>query len=85
MTYTSPLAKIPNAHFSVPFSRLWILSKKWRGCENKARYIAHSRMGSIVRVGPREISIDCIEGVQTIYRSSFEKDVWYARAFRGYK
>ena len=32
----------------------------------------------------RELSIDCIEdGVRTIYGSNFDKDVWYAGAFRG--
>ena len=81
----SPLRKIPNAHFCAPFSRVWILWIKWSGQENARRLQAHNTFGTVVRVGPRELSINCIDnGVQTIYRD-FEKPVWYAKAFSNYR
>ncbi len=83
-SYFSPLASLPNAHATAPFSRLWLLAMKYRGRENRARFDAHKRLGKFVRIGPREVSVDCIEdGVKVVYRGEFEKDEWYARAFRG--
>ena len=83
-SYFSPLSSVPNAHATAPFSRLWLLVMKYRGRENRARFDAHKRLGRVVRIGPRELSVDCIEdGVKLVYRGEFEKDEWYARAFRG--
>ncbi len=84
ISYFSPLSSVPNAHATAPFSRLWLLVMKYRGRENRARFDAHKRLGRVVRIGPRELSVDCIEdGVKLVYRGEFEKDEWYARAFRG--
>ena len=72
---TSGLKDIPNAHFSVPYSRLWLLSIRLRKMENRTRIRLHRRFGPVVRIGPRELSVNCIDdGVRTIYSSKFDKD-----------
>ncbi|GFF57213.1 predicted protein [Aspergillus udagawae] len=71
----SSLKDIPNAHFSVPYSRLWLLSLRWRKMENRSRIHLHRRLGPVVRIGPREVSVNCIDdGVRIIYSSKFDKD-----------
>ncbi|EEP82158.1 predicted protein [Uncinocarpus reesii 1704] len=73
--HSSGLKDIPNAHFSVPYSRLWLLSLRWRKMENRSRIHLHRRLGPVVRIGPRDVSVNCIDnGVRTIYSSKFDKD-----------
>ena len=75
----TPLSAIPNAHFSAPFSRLWLLWIKWTVKENRTRSAAHKRLGPVIRLGPHELSVNCMEnGVQTIYGGNFDKSTWYA-------
>ncbi|KAI9646831.1 hypothetical protein NHQ30_004830 [Ciborinia camelliae] len=39
---------------------------------------AHRRLGPVIRIGPREISIDCIEdGVRTVYGGNWDKSSMY--------
>ncbi|EPE27485.1 Cytochrome P450 [Glarea lozoyensis ATCC 20868] len=84
VAYFHPLSNVPNAHFTTPLSRAWLLVQKYRGCENHARHAAHKRLGPIIRLGPHELSINSIEGVQTVYNnSSFERTEWFLNAFRG--
>ncbi|KUJ15032.1 cytochrome P450 [Mollisia scopiformis] len=86
VAFFSDLSPIPNAHFTVPLSRLWILHKRWKNRQNRARLAAHQKLGPVVRIGPRELSVNCIDdGVRTIYGSAFDKDAWYAKAFRGHE
>ena len=71
----SGLKDIPNAHFSVPYSRLWYLSIRWRKKENRSRIHLHRRLGPVVRLGPRDVSVNCIDdGVRTVYSGKFDKD-----------
>lgn len=71
----SGLKGVPNAHFLVPYSRLWLLSLRWRKKENRTRTRLHRRLGPVIRIGPREVSVNCIDdGVRTIYSSKFDKD-----------
>ncbi|KAM7207327.1 hypothetical protein V8F20_002389 [Naviculisporaceae sp. PSN 640] len=77
-TLFSPLASIPNAHWSSPFSRLWILALRWNRRENKTLHALHQRLGPVIRLGPHEVSINSIEGVRTVYQGGFEKPVWYS-------
>ena len=71
----SGLKDIPNAHFSVPYSRLWWLSLRWRKMENRTRIHLHRRLGPVVRIGPRAVSVNCIDdGIRIIYSSKFDKD-----------
>lgn len=81
----SPLSKIPNAHWSSPFSPLWILWKRYIGAENQAIHAAHKKHGPILMLGPNDISVNCVEGgVKTIYTGGFEKPDWYPNAFFNY-
>lgn len=76
--FISPLSKIPNAHPSSPFSSLWILIKRFTHQENRTIHAAHVKHGDIVRLGPNEISVNCVDdGIRTIYSGGFEKWPWY--------
>lgn len=73
----SPLSHIPTAHWSTPFSPLWILLARKNGYENKALLEAHRTKGSVVRVGPGALSVDGVDAIRTVYGGGFEKDRWY--------
>lgn len=76
--FISPLSKIPNAHPLSPFSPLWILWKRFCKEENRTIHAAHVKHGDIVRLGPNEISVNCVDdGIRTIYTGGFEKWPWY--------
>jgi hypothetical protein len=74
----SSLARIPNAHYSAPFSRLWILWIRYTHRENRTLHAAHRRLGPIIRIGPNELSIDDIDFVRIVYQGGFEKPDWYS-------
>ncbi|KAL2135097.1 hypothetical protein VTI74DRAFT_9807 [Chaetomium olivicolor] len=74
----SPLARIPNAHWSAPFSRLWILWIRFVHRENRTLFVAHRKLGPVVRVGPNELSINDPDSVRAVYQGGFEKPVWYS-------
>lgn len=82
--FLSPLSKIPNAHFTSSFSSAWMLWKRKTHHETRAIFAAHERCGPVVRLGPNEISINCVEGgLRTVY-GNFERHKWYANAFANY-
>ena len=82
--FISPLRKIPPAHWSAPISRFWILYTRRRRNENTTIYALHQRLGPLVRLGPNEISVNCVDGgIRTIYGGGYEKGDWYA-VFRNY-
>ncbi|KAK3316388.1 cytochrome P450 [Apodospora peruviana] len=74
----SPLAHIPNAHWSSPLSRLWILNTRWTGRENRIRHALHRKLGPVIRLGPNELSISDINSVRTVYKGRFDKSTWYS-------
>lgn len=76
--FFSPLSSIPNAHWSAPLSRLWILFIRFSRQENRTLHAAHRRLGPILRVGPRELSINDFDSVRTVYQGGFDKTVWYS-------
>lgn len=83
--FLSPLSKIPSAHFSSSFSSVWILLERHNEQENRAIHTAHVKYGDIVRLGPNEISVACVdEGIRTIYGGGFEKWNWYSDQFENY-
>ncbi|KAK2736843.1 hypothetical protein FQN57_000523 [Myotisia sp. PD_48] len=74
----SPLSRIPNAHFTSAISPLWILWKRFRMKGNRTIHEAHLKHGPIVRLGPSEISINCVDGgIRTVYAGGYEKHDWY--------
>lgn len=80
--FLSPLAKIPNAHASAGFSSAWIFWIRYVRREIMAIHHAHQKLGPVIRLGPNEISVNCVKGgIQTIYSGGFEKGTpqgnWY--------
>jgi cytochrome P450 len=76
--FISPLSQIPNAHPLAGWTSFWILLIRYRGCELQTIHKAHQRLGAIIRLGPNEISVNCVKGgIQTIYSGGFEKGTWY--------
>ncbi|RLL94377.1 hypothetical protein CFD26_101772 [Aspergillus turcosus] len=79
--FLSPLSKIPNAHFTAPFSDYWIERKRRSGQEVLTIYNLHRKHGSVVRLGPNELSVNSLRGLHTIYTGAFEKHSFYRDAF----
>lgn len=77
-TFLSPLAKVPNAHWSSPFSPAWILWTRYSNRENKSVHAAHLKHGPVVRLAPNELSVNNLAGVKTVYIGGFEKGEWYS-------
>lgn len=73
----SPLARLPNAHWSVPFSPAWILYQRFKKRENASLEKAHQRHGPFIRVGPNDVNVDDLNAVRTIYQGGWEKPSWY--------
>lgn len=83
--FFSPLSPIPNAHWSAPFSRLWILSYRLVSRDTFAVHAAHQRKGPIIRLGPNEISVNSVDGgIRTVYAGGYEKGDWYLNVFSNY-
>lgn len=83
--FLSPLAKIPNASPISPVTSLWMLWIRFKARENQTIHLAHQRHGPIVRLGPNEISVNCVKGgLQTIYAGGFDKWEFYANLFDNY-
>jgi len=75
----SPLARVPNAHWSASISSAWILWIRFTNCENRETHGAHLEKGPVVRLGPNEISVNCVDGgIRSVYGSGFEKGDWYS-------
>jgi hypothetical protein len=60
--FISPLSKIPAAHPTSSFSPVWILWTRWCSRENATVLAAHERLGPLIRLGPDEISVNCVNG-----------------------
>ncbi|QDS74881.1 hypothetical protein FKW77_003586 [Venturia effusa] len=76
--FISPLSRIPNAHPLASITPLWMLWKRYTGHELRTIHAAHQKYGPLIRLGPNEISVNCIKGgIQTVYSGGFEKGFWY--------
>lgn len=74
----SPLSRIPSAHPFAGITPLWMLWIRYTGHELRTIHSAHQRLGPIIKLGPNEISVNCIKGgIQTVYSGGFEKGFWY--------
>ncbi|KAF2749423.1 cytochrome P450 monooxygenase-like protein [Sporormia fimetaria CBS 119925] len=68
------LHRIPPAHPLAPYTPLWISSIRWQSRENATLSAAHARLGPVIRLAPREISVNCvIGGIREVYGGGFEK------------
>ena len=83
--FLSPLAKLPNAHFTSSISPAWILWTRYKERNNVTTYSAHRKHGPIVRLAPNEISINCVDGgIRTVYTGGMEKPQWYPDQFASF-
>lgn len=83
--FISPLAKIPNAHWTAPFSSLWIHNCRRLEQETFVTHEAHQRLGPVIRLAPDVISVNNVDGgIRTIYSGGFEKGDWYTNVFNNY-
>ncbi|KAK5113316.1 hypothetical protein LTR85_010933 [Meristemomyces frigidus] len=83
--YLSPLSKIPPAHWSAPFSSLWILYHRSREEETPTVHAAHQRLGPIVLLAPNDISINSVDGgIRNVYAGGHAKGDWYRNVFSNY-
>jgi hypothetical protein len=83
--FFSPLAKVPAAHWSAPFSSWWILKHRLDQNDTPTVHRAHGKLGPIIRLAPNELSVNCVEGgIRTIYSGGYDKGDWYANAFSNY-
>jgi hypothetical protein len=77
--YISPLSKIPSAHPLCVVTSLWIIWARFHDREIQVVDAAHKRLGSVVRLGPNEVSVNCIDGgIRTVHGGGFEKPKWYS-------
>lgn len=81
----NPLRKMPAAHPLAHFTSLWIHFVRWRAVENATLKDAHARLGPVIRLGPEEVSVNCVKGgIRDVYAGGFEKKGarsgynWYA-------
>ena len=77
---TSPLDRIPTIHPLASITPLYMLYLRYRGKENQSVYLAHQRLGPVVKLGPDELSINCVDdGIRTVYQNpEFEKTSFYS-------
>lgn len=76
--FISPFSKVPRAHFSVPFTSLWIRWKRRKG--TNATHVlleAHKKHGPLVRLSPDELSVTSLDGLRRVYTGGFEKAQMY--------
>jgi Cytochrome P450 len=79
----SPLSKLPAAHLTAHFTSTWIWWRRRTGKESRSIFAAHQRCGTIVRLGPNEVSIVSQEGLSKVYFGGFTRTEWVL-AFRNY-
>ncbi|KXT02656.1 hypothetical protein AC578_1146 [Pseudocercospora eumusae] len=83
--FLSPLAKIPNAHWTASISPLWILYHRQQQQDTPVVHACHTRLGPIIRLAPNEVSVNSVDGgIRTIYAGGFEKGDWYSNVFSNY-
>ncbi|KAK1823561.1 hypothetical protein LTR12_001972 [Friedmanniomyces endolithicus] len=75
----SPFAGIPGP-FLASLSRLWMTKHSWDGDMNRTVIDLHRELGTLVRTGPREVSVSDLTAIKQIYGagSKFRKSDWYS-------
>lgn len=64
--FLDPLRNIPGP-FLARFTRLWYLNQIYKGHFEKTNIELHKKYGPIVRIAPREYSIDDVQATKEIY------------------
>ena len=83
--FISPLSEIPAANWTAKICPLWIYWIRYMNIEHQTILKLHQEKGSIVRIGPNELSVNCyLGGIKTIYGGGFPKHDFYARRFTNY-
>ncbi|KAJ5510011.1 Cytochrome P450 [Penicillium expansum] len=59
----------------------WIDRKRSTGTEVLTIYALHQKHGPIVRLGPKELSVNSLHGLRIIYTGAFEKHAFYNEVF----
>ena len=68
-----------NIHSVGAITSLWMLWIPVCNVENDNVFQAHKRYGPVVRLGPNELSVSCVdEGIKSIYGKGFEKTPYYS-------
>lgn len=84
--FTSPLSRVPSAHWSSRFSSLWILWTRYSGNELARLIEAHEKYGPIVQVGPKDLSVSSYQdGIRKIYDGGFPKPAAFFAPFDYYQ
>ncbi|KAK3939384.1 cytochrome P450 [Diplogelasinospora grovesii] len=65
--FLSPLSKIPAAHPLAKVTSLWMQYQRWRHRDFDVIRDAFARKGPYVRLGPNEMVVNSIEGIQSAY------------------
>lgn len=77
-SFISPLSKVPNAHWTSPFSPLWILWTRFWNRENETLHGAHLKLGPVIRIAPNELSVNDLGSLRSVYGGGMEKGQWYS-------
>lgn len=83
--FISSLSKLPSAHPLCSITSKWFDRQRDNGREVKTLFAAHETYGSIVRVGPQEVSVASLEGLRHIYTAGMIKHPWYKAKFENYE
>jgi hypothetical protein len=80
--WTSPLSKMPSVHWSAHWSRCFILWQIYHDTRRHAHYVGHTQKATkilpVIRVGPNEISIMSVDGIETVYDNGFDRSSHYS-------
>ncbi|KAF2178211.1 cytochrome P450 monooxygenase-like protein [Zopfia rhizophila CBS 207.26] len=81
--FAAPLYHVPAAHPLAHITSLWILYIRFRAIENQTLKAAHGRLGPVIRLGPKEVSVNCVKGgIREVYAGGMEKGdggySWYS-------
>jgi cytochrome P450 len=79
----SPLAQVRSAHPLCALTQQWLDHQMKAHRPWSAIREAHSKLGPLVRIGPREVSVASIEGLQKVYTAGLDRDPSYA-LFKSY-
>ncbi|USW57042.1 Putative cytochrome P450 [Septoria linicola] len=79
LIFLHPLANVPGP-FWATFNKLWMAKHSWSGDMNTTMIALHEKHGSLVRTGPREVSISDTAAIKTMYGAGtkFRKSEWYS-------